>query len=163
VPDLEKTDQQRAATAQVTTRGILQQYWRTFLTLGLGVVLLSAIRQTRQVVIPLWAAHIGLSATANGILSPILAVPEPHREGDIRARNAQLAAHQDANRSRQSGSPSGPCVSTRASAQCAAQSGWVPSASVNPYSRYRPQVARAWPVLAITSGSAASAATARPR
>jgi len=68
VPDLEKSDQVRAAAAQVTTRGILKQYWRTFLTLGMGVVLLSAIRQTRQVVIPLWAAHIGLSPTANSII-----------------------------------------------------------------------------------------------
>jgi MFS family permease len=68
VPDLEKTDQQRAAAAQVTTRGILREYWRTFLTLGLGVVLLSAIRSTRQVVIPLWCAHIGLSPTANSLI-----------------------------------------------------------------------------------------------
>jgi MFS family permease len=68
VPDLERTDQQRAAAAQVTTRGILRDYWRTFLTLGLGVVLLQAIRQTRQVVIPLWAAHIGLSPTANSLI-----------------------------------------------------------------------------------------------
>src|SRR6185312_8420202 len=30
--------------------------------------LLSAIRQTRQVVIPLWAAHTGLSATANSVI-----------------------------------------------------------------------------------------------
>ena len=35
---------------------------------GLGVVLLQAIRQTRQVVIPLWAAHIGLSPTANSLI-----------------------------------------------------------------------------------------------
>ena len=68
VPDLERTDQQRAAAAQVTTRGILKEYWRTFLTLGMGVVLLQAIRQTRQVVIPLWAAHIGLSPTANSLI-----------------------------------------------------------------------------------------------
>jgi MFS family permease len=68
VPDLERTDQQRAAAAQVTTRGVLKEYWRTFLTLGLGVVLLSAIRQTRQVVIPLWAAHIGLSPAADSLI-----------------------------------------------------------------------------------------------
>jgi MFS family permease len=68
VPDLEKTDQQRAAAAQVTTRGVLKDYWRTFLTLGFGVVLLSAIRQTRQVVIPLWAAHIGLSPAADSLI-----------------------------------------------------------------------------------------------
>jgi len=68
VPDLEKSEQVRAAAAQVTTRGILSRYWRTFLTLGMGVVLLSAIRQTRQVVIPLWAAHIGLSPTENSVI-----------------------------------------------------------------------------------------------
>jgi MFS family permease len=68
VPDLELSDQHKAAAAQVTSRGILRRYWRTFLTLGTGILLLSAIRQTRQVVIPLWAAHIGLSATANSVI-----------------------------------------------------------------------------------------------
>jgi MFS family permease len=68
VPDLEVTDRRKAAAAQVTTRSILKQYWRTFVTLGAGVLLLSAIRQTRQVVIPLWAAHIGLSPTASSII-----------------------------------------------------------------------------------------------
>ncbi|MDX6345053.1 MAG: hypothetical protein QOH87_5191 [Trebonia sp.] len=68
VPDLEISDQQKVAAAQVTSWSILKQYWRTFVTLGTGVLLLSAIRQTRQVVIPLWAAHIGLSPTANSII-----------------------------------------------------------------------------------------------
>ena len=52
----------------MTTRSVLKQYRRTFVTLGAGVLLLSAIRQTRQVVIPLWAAHIGLSPTANSVI-----------------------------------------------------------------------------------------------
>ncbi len=68
VPDLEVSDQRKAAAAQVTTRSVLKQYWRTFVTLGAGVLLLSAIRQTRQVVIPLWAAHIGLSPTASSVI-----------------------------------------------------------------------------------------------
>jgi MFS family permease len=68
VPDLVKTDEHRAAAAEVTSWSILRQYWRTFATLGMGVVLLSAIRQTRQVVIPLWAAHIGLSPTASSVI-----------------------------------------------------------------------------------------------
>ncbi|MBV9792644.1 MAG: MFS transporter [Actinobacteria bacterium] len=68
VPDLEKSDEHRAAAAEVTSSVILKQYWRTFATLGLGVILIQAIRQTRQVVIPLWAAHIGLSPTANSII-----------------------------------------------------------------------------------------------
>ncbi|HSZ40503.1 MAG TPA: SDR family oxidoreductase [Trebonia sp.] len=68
VPDLEMSDQHKAAAAQVTSWGVLKRYWRTFVTLGTGVLLLSAIRQTRQVVIPLWATHIGLSPTANSII-----------------------------------------------------------------------------------------------
>lgn len=68
VPDLEETEEHRAAALQVTSWGVVKQYWRVFLTLGTGILLLSAIRQTRQVVIPLWAAHIGLSATANSII-----------------------------------------------------------------------------------------------
>ena len=68
VPDLEVTREHKAASAQVTSWGILTRYWRTFVTLGSGVLLLSAIRQTRQVVIPLWAAHIGLSPTASSII-----------------------------------------------------------------------------------------------
>src|SRR6202012_1277117 len=68
VPDLVKTEEHRAAAAEVTSWGMIKQYWRIFGTLGLSVVLLSAIRQTRQVVIPLWAAHIGLSPTANSII-----------------------------------------------------------------------------------------------
>src|SRR5580692_12808908 len=51
VPDLHKSDEHKAAAAEVTSWGILRQYWRTFATLGTGVVLLQAIRQTRQVVI----------------------------------------------------------------------------------------------------------------
>jgi hypothetical protein len=62
-----------------------------------------------------------------------------------------------------SGSPSGPYSCSRALAQWAAKSGCLPSVSVNPYSSYKLQVARARPVLAMMPGSAASAATARPR
>jgi MFS family permease len=68
VPDLEKTEEHRAAAADVTSWGILRKYWRIFATLGIGVLLLQAIRQTRQVVIPLWGAHIGLSPTANSVI-----------------------------------------------------------------------------------------------
>jgi MFS family permease len=67
-PDLELSEEHRKASAQVTTPMILKQYWRTFLTLGTGVLLLSAIRQTRQSVIPLWAHHLGLSPTTSSII-----------------------------------------------------------------------------------------------
>jgi MFS family permease len=68
VPDLEMSEEHKAAAAQVTSWGIVREYRRTFLTLGTGILLLSAIRQSRQVVIPLWAAHIGLSPTADSII-----------------------------------------------------------------------------------------------
>jgi MFS family permease len=67
-PDLELSEEHRTASAQVTTPMVLKQYWRVFLTLGTGVLLLSAIRQTRQSVIPLWAHHLGLSPTTSSII-----------------------------------------------------------------------------------------------
>jgi len=68
VPDLETTEQAKKAAAQVTTVRVIKQYWRLLITLGAGVLLLSAIRQTRQTVIPLWATHIGLTATASSLI-----------------------------------------------------------------------------------------------
>jgi MFS family permease len=68
VPDLELGEERRRAAAEVTTIGIAKEHWRVFLTLGMGVLLLSAIRQTRQTVIPLWASHIGLSPTDSSII-----------------------------------------------------------------------------------------------
>jgi MFS family permease len=68
VPDLEVDEERRIASAQVTTWGMLKQYWRLFATLGTGILLLSAIRQTRQVIIPLWATHIGLSPTTSSLI-----------------------------------------------------------------------------------------------
>ncbi|UOX92250.1 MFS transporter [Amycolatopsis sp. FBCC-B4732] len=66
VPDLPVTGRDQAA--EVTTRGMLKQRWRVYATLGTGILLLSAIRQTRQTVVPLWAAHIGLSPTTGSII-----------------------------------------------------------------------------------------------
>jgi MFS family permease len=75
VPDLDPPAARTATAgsapqqaARVTTRGILREYWRTFVTLGSGVLLLSAVRASRQVVIPLWATHIGLAPTTASIV-----------------------------------------------------------------------------------------------
>ncbi len=68
VPDLEVDEARHRASAQVTTRDIVRQHWRSFITIGMGVLLLSAIRQTRQSVIPLWAAHIGLSPATSSLI-----------------------------------------------------------------------------------------------
>ena len=68
VPDLELGEEHRQAAAEVTTLGVIRDHWRMFLTLGTGVLLLTAIRQARQSVIPLWVSHIGLSATDASII-----------------------------------------------------------------------------------------------
>ncbi len=68
VPDLEVSEEHKQAAAQVRTWPVLKEYRRMFATLGTGILLLSAIRQTRQVVIPLWAHHIGLSPTTSSII-----------------------------------------------------------------------------------------------
>ena len=52
----------------MTTWGILKEYKGVFATLGFAILLLSAIRATRQVVIPLWAAHLGLDPSAASIV-----------------------------------------------------------------------------------------------
>lgn len=67
-PDLELSQEHRAAAAQVTSWNVLKRYWLMFLTLGAGVMLLSAIRQARQVVIPLWAHHLGLSPATSSLI-----------------------------------------------------------------------------------------------
>ena len=60
LPDLEVTE--AVAHAKVTVRDVLHDHARVFVTVGLGVVLISAVRASRQAVIPLWAEHLGLSA-----------------------------------------------------------------------------------------------------
>ena len=68
VPDLDLGEEHRRAAAEVTTVRVLREHWRMFLTLGTGVLLLTAVRQARQSVIPLWVSHIGLSATDASII-----------------------------------------------------------------------------------------------
>jgi len=67
-PDLELSESHRKAAASVTTVSVIKSYWRVFATLGLGIVLLSAIRASRQIVLPLWGSHLGLSPTTTSIV-----------------------------------------------------------------------------------------------
>lgn len=56
------------ATDRPRMTHIARQHSGIFLTLGLGVLLISAMRAARQIVIPLWAEHIGLSPTTTAII-----------------------------------------------------------------------------------------------
>ena len=54
--------------AAPTIRSVGGQYRRLFLTVGIGVLLVSAVRASRQAVIPLWADHIGLAAAVTSLI-----------------------------------------------------------------------------------------------
>lgn len=51
-----------------TLRGIVREHHSVFVTLGLGVVAISAVRAARQAIIPLWALHIGLDAAGAALV-----------------------------------------------------------------------------------------------
>ena len=51
-----------------TVRSILRSHARVFRTIGIGVLLIAAVRATRQAVIPLWAQHIGLDPTSTALI-----------------------------------------------------------------------------------------------
>ena len=70
VPDLQTGAQAGgvalpAAPAALT---LLRTHRRTLLTLGVATSLVAAIRACRQVVIPLWASHIGLDAATTSLI-----------------------------------------------------------------------------------------------
>lgn len=56
------------APAPVTVRSIFRGQARVFATVGLGVLLIAAVRATRQAVLPLWAQEIGLDPTTTSLI-----------------------------------------------------------------------------------------------
>lgn len=70
IPDLEPPPPApgQAEPATITLRSTLRDHHRVFLTLGIGVVLVSAVRASRQAVIPLWADHLGLAPAAASLI-----------------------------------------------------------------------------------------------
>ncbi|MGC0236770.1 MFS transporter [Arthrobacter sp. SD76] len=70
IPDLAAADMHDGGTAgpQPTLRSVAVSHAGVFLSLGVGILLLSALRSSRQVVIPLWADHLGLDATSASLI-----------------------------------------------------------------------------------------------
>jgi MFS family permease len=69
LPELEPAAQAAAAPAAAPTlRSTLREHRHVFLTLGIGVMLVSAVRATRQAVIPLWADHLALEASVASLI-----------------------------------------------------------------------------------------------
>lgn len=71
IPDPESaapTPAAAAAVAPPTLRTTLRDHRRVFLTLGIGVMLVAAVRATRQAVIPLWADHLALAPSVASLI-----------------------------------------------------------------------------------------------
>lgn len=56
------------ARAGASWSSIVRDHRHVFLTLGIGVMLVSAVRAARQAVIPLWADHLGLDASVTSLI-----------------------------------------------------------------------------------------------
>jgi MFS family permease len=68
-PDLvERSPAGHGGAPHPTIRGVLASHRRIFLTLGIGIILISAVRSSRQVVVPLWAEHLGLGASTTSLI-----------------------------------------------------------------------------------------------
>jgi MFS family permease len=71
LPDLETHAAADASSATIhapTLLSTVRDHRSVFVTLGVGVLLVSAVRASRQVVIPLWADHLGLDASVASLI-----------------------------------------------------------------------------------------------
>ncbi|VXC58260.1 MFS transporter [Arthrobacter sp. 8AJ] len=70
IPDLTTPEVRLGADAgpQPTLRSVAVSHAGVFLSLGVGILLLSALRSSRQVVIPLWSDHLGMDATSASLI-----------------------------------------------------------------------------------------------
>jgi MFS family permease len=72
IPDLEHHVETQGAAPHPATppslRSIVRDHHRLFVTLGIGVLLVSAVRATRQAVIPLWADHLALAPSVAALI-----------------------------------------------------------------------------------------------
>ena len=70
IPDLTTPEVRPGGDAgpQPTLRSVAVSHAGVFLSLGMGILLLSALRSSRQVVIPLWSDHLGMDATSASLI-----------------------------------------------------------------------------------------------
>ena len=72
IPDLVRPAARSTPTQPTTPHAsmvsLARQHASIYLTLGTGTALVSAIRSCRQIVIPLWADHIGLDAASTALI-----------------------------------------------------------------------------------------------
>ena len=68
LPDLVSADGAAPAGPKVTVASLLATHRRVFLTVGIGVLLVSSVRSSRQVVVPLWADNLGLDPAVTSLI-----------------------------------------------------------------------------------------------
>jgi len=68
VAELPAHDRDAARRAPLLPTQVLREHRRVFATVGLGVVLIAAVRASRQGIIPLWGEHIGLGAASVSLI-----------------------------------------------------------------------------------------------
>lgn len=70
VPELEvaRPDRDGQAPARPSMRSIASSHRHIYLTIGIGILLIGAVRASRNVVIPLWGDSIGLDAATTSVI-----------------------------------------------------------------------------------------------
>lgn len=72
IPDLEDSHALPATDAPVaqapTLWSTMRDHRHVFVTLGIGIMLVSAVRASRQAIIPLWADHLGLEPSVASLI-----------------------------------------------------------------------------------------------
>ncbi|MCQ9165099.1 MFS transporter [Arthrobacter sp. STN4] len=68
LPDLVSEPGTTPAGPAPTVRSLVAAHRKVFLTVGVGVLLVSAVRASRQVVVPLWADNLGLNPAVTSII-----------------------------------------------------------------------------------------------
>lgn len=58
----------QAAPAETSILSTMRDHRRVFVTLGIGILLVAAVRASRQVVIPLWADHLALAPAVTSLI-----------------------------------------------------------------------------------------------
>lgn len=72
-PDIEPSGGAGAGVPRARMGEVARDHRGVYATLGVGVMLISALRASRQVVIPLWADHLGLDATTTSLIYGLVA------------------------------------------------------------------------------------------
>jgi MFS family permease len=70
LPDIESVRRKRLANPVVmqSTTAVIREHLPVLRTLGVGALLVGAVRASRQVVVPLWAEHLGLDPQTTSLI-----------------------------------------------------------------------------------------------